>query len=479
MATKAPMKDMVVILPGILGSVLQKDGKDLWAISGQSIWNFLANTGEAIKDLKLEQDHSEAFDLGDGIQATRLMADTHLVPGLVKIDGYTQTSKLITDNFQVTPGDIYNDPENRAANFYHFPYDWRRDNRASAHILKFWLDKRLKCWREASGAQDAKVILMAHSMGGLVSRYYLEVLGGWQDSRALFTFGTPYRGSFNAVNFIANGYKKLFLDLTEVLRSLTSVYQLLPIYQGIKIGDDYVRAAEADNLPNFDKAKAQDALQFHREIEAVVEAHRQDEAYRTGFTTVPIVGIKQPTLQSAELINGQLVVSENLPKALEGRPDLGEGDGTVPQVSAIPIELSNSFNNTFIAESHGALQNQKQIMEDLKRRLETTQFGLAGLRAPVAAISLGLDDLYLPDEAIILRARVTSDSPIEQLTAEITAVDSDTPARKLPFEQQAKQWTLTVGDLPSGLYRVTVTAGDGGTSVPSPVHNMFEVVRNP
>ncbi|MEM9008559.1 MAG: lecithin--cholesterol acyltransferase, partial [Cyanobacteria bacterium P01_F01_bin.86] len=203
MTTKAPMKDMVVILPGILGSVLQKDGKDIWAISGQSIWNILTNADKAIADLKLGEDDPEKFDLGDGIRTTRLMADAHLVPGLVKIDGYTQTSKLITDNFDVTPGDIYNDPEDKAANFYHFPYDWRRDNRANARILKHFLDMRLKRWREVSGAQDAKVILMAHSMGGLVSRYYLEVLGGWQDARALFTFGTPYRGSFNAVNFIA------------------------------------------------------------------------------------------------------------------------------------------------------------------------------------------------------------------------------------------------------------------------------------
>ena len=41
MATKIPMKDMVIILPGILGSVLQKDGKDLWAVSGQSFWNLI------------------------------------------------------------------------------------------------------------------------------------------------------------------------------------------------------------------------------------------------------------------------------------------------------------------------------------------------------------------------------------------------------------------------------------------------------
>ena len=58
---------------------------------------------------------------------------------------------------------------------------------------------------------------MAHSMGGLVSRYYLEVLGGWHNARALFTFGTPYRGSLNAVNVLANGMRKGGIDVSQAL----------------------------------------------------------------------------------------------------------------------------------------------------------------------------------------------------------------------------------------------------------------------
>ena len=365
MPTKAPMQDLIIILPGILGSVLQKDGRDLWAISGDAIWDLVFRTGETINSLKLEQDDPEAADLGDGVRPTAVIQDIHLVPGLWKIDGYTRTAKLITDNFEVTPGDIYNDPDDRPANFYQFPYDWRRDNRANARILKKLVDKRLKCWRESTkGAPDAKVILMAHSMGGLVSRYYLEVLEGWQDSRALFTFGTPYRGSLNAVNFLANGYKKLFLDLTEVMRSLTSIYQLLPIYQCLNINGEFHRIAETAGLPNIDQANAQDALAFHREIEAAVERHLQNDQYRYAFTVSPIVGVSQPTLQSATLKDGSLTASEALPAVLQGRADLGDGDGTVPKVSAIPLEQKSANDNFYIAESHGAIQNQDQVLDN-------------------------------------------------------------------------------------------------------------------
>jgi len=479
MTAKAEMKDMIIILPGITGSVLKKDGKDLWGISGQAIWQLFRHSSETIQSLKLVDDDPEAESLGDGITATSIMQDAHLIPGLWKIDGYTQTAKMVTDNFDVTPGDIYNDPGDKAANFYEFPYDWRRDNRASARILKKLIDKRLKCWRESTkGAPNAKVILMAHSMGGLVSRYYLEVLEGWRDSRALFTFGTPYRGSLNAVSFLANGYKKLFLDLTEVMRSLTSIYQLLPIYQAINIKDEFYRVAEApDGLPNIDKQRAQDALAFHREIEAAVEKHLRDEQYRSSFTILPISGVSQPTKQSAVFNDGILKATEDLPKALLARPDLGDGDGTVPKVSSIPIELSSNMENFFIAEQHGGLQNQQQVLENLLNILRLSQFDISGIRAPEKAISLSGDDLYVPDEQISFRAKLIGVDGY-QLKANIESVSSDRPSLNLDFAQQETEWTLAIDDLPTGLYRITVSAEGSGDSAPTPVHDLFEVVRS-
>jgi hypothetical protein len=237
MLTKIPMRDLIVTLPGILGSVLQKDGKDLWARSGRSIVNMIKDRDGMLADLQLDQDDPDAMELGDGIKATRFMEDVTIVPGFFKVEAYTQPSKMIIDYFDVVVGDIYNDPWDRAANFYRFPYDWRRDNRANAKILKHYLDRRLHCWRNASGNPEAKVILLAHSMGGLVSRYYLEVLEGWRDAKALFTCGTPYRGAVNAVSFVSNGYKGRLLDFSETVRSMTSAYQLMPIYEMLKRGD--------------------------------------------------------------------------------------------------------------------------------------------------------------------------------------------------------------------------------------------------
>jgi pimeloyl-ACP methyl ester carboxylesterase len=209
---------------------------------------------------------------------------------LWKIDGYGRLATFLKRTFEVKPGE----------NYFEFPYDWRRDNRAAARRLGRLSKDWLKNFRKQS--PNARLILIAHSMGGLVSRYFLECLGGAQDTRALITFGTPYRGSIKALDFISNGWqwKKgpvTLLELTELVRSLTSAYQLLPTYPCYDNGSDKLqRLREVPDVPGMNAAKATDAFKFHDEIKAGVEARKSDSSYLIR----PIVGTNQPTLQSAK-----------------------------------------------------------------------------------------------------------------------------------------------------------------------------------
>ncbi|HEX9643208.1 MAG TPA: hypothetical protein VGC11_04320, partial [Acidimicrobiia bacterium] len=221
---KEPIGDVVVLLPGILGSVLERHGREVWALTPGAAFRALLSLGGSIESLRLDDDDPEADDLGDGVAATRVLPDLHLVPGLWKIDGYTAISRALHDRFDLVDG----------ANYFEFPYDWRRDNRVHGRRLARQAHDWLAAWRARSGNDDARLVLLAHSMGGLVARTFLELYGGWQETRTLITFGTPYRGSLNALDFLANGLRRglgpVGVDLTEFLRSLTSVYQLLPIY---------------------------------------------------------------------------------------------------------------------------------------------------------------------------------------------------------------------------------------------------------
>ena len=92
--------------------------------------------------------------------------------------------------------------------------------------------------------------------------------------------------------------------MKEIINSMTSIYQLLPIYPVLQVGDKSKRIAEAGNLPNIDPERAVSALEFHREIEAAVKANGHN-----AYATVPFVGVQQPTLQSAKLEDGKIFVS--------------------------------------------------------------------------------------------------------------------------------------------------------------------------
>jgi pimeloyl-ACP methyl ester carboxylesterase len=477
---KVRMKDMVILLPGITGSVLQKDGSDIWAVSGQAVWKALSSFGASLENLVLRGDDPSVDDLGDGITASRVMPDVHIVPGLVKIDGYSATSRMITEQFDVIRGSLHSD---KPANFFEFPYDWRRDNRQSARRLHALIQDHLPRWRRYSGAAQAKVILLAHSMGGLVSRYYLEVLEGWRDCKALVTFGTPYRGSVNALDFLANGYKKLFIDLTEAMRSFTSVYQLLPIYRVLNSDGNLLRVAEADCIPNLDNRKAREALAFHREIEDAVNRHLEEAEYQdAGYKIVPVVGTRQPTLLSATLSGNCLATSRDLPAGIDEL--LSDGDGTVPYVSAIPIELSDEYRESYVPERHGSLQKQPQVLNDLYNRLRQMQIqGLAAIRGAAVtpqmaerpAISLDLEDVYLQGEPLQFGARLVNTDPASappkarvQPVAGGPVIDSD-------FAEHDDGFMLQLDGLAPGLYRIEVRQTVSGPQAAPPVHDVFEV----
>jgi pimeloyl-ACP methyl ester carboxylesterase len=437
------MRDVVVCIPGITGSVLRKDGRDVWNISGGALISALMTLGQSIADLELERDPPDVDDLGDGITAPEVIRDVHLIPGLWKIDGYTKMLRYIEDTFDVT----------RGRNLFEFPYDWRRDNRVAARRLQRHAGDWLKAWRESSGSSDAKLVLVGHSMGGLISRYFLECLDGWRDTRTLVTFGTPYRGSLNALDTLVNGKKIKFLDLTKVARSFTAIHQLLPTYPCYVDGAaDPARVDETD-IPNLDRAKAKSALDFHREIATAVDKHRDDPAYREdGYDLARIIGSEQPTSQSAER-DGDRV---KLLRTIEGQ-DPG-GDGTVPRPSATPLEVENDQGATFSAERHASLQNDDHLLLQLTGVLtgNTIDWSLFRNAVPMIDVALDVEDVYSDKDAVVVRAKPKQD-PGEGFMVLAADVESGAERARQPLTPRDDGWYETeLGRLPQGVYRVTV-----------------------
>jgi pimeloyl-ACP methyl ester carboxylesterase len=78
-------------------------------------------------------------------------------------------------------------------------YDWRQDNAKSALRLAAVVEEALAETRER------QVILIAHSNGCLVSRYYCRVLGGESKVHRLFFLGGPNLGAPQAYIFMKDG----------------------------------------------------------------------------------------------------------------------------------------------------------------------------------------------------------------------------------------------------------------------------------
>lgn len=441
-------RDVIVLIPGITGSVLEIRGREVWAPSAKGIVGALLSLGGSLKSLALQSDPIDRLSLDDGVVATRLVEDVHLIPGLWKIDGY---SKLVA-----SVGSL---PGVRAQeNFFQFPYDWRRDNRVSAARLQTATHDWLKRWREMSGNTDAKLVFLAHSMGGLVARYFVECMEGWKDTRRVITFGTPYRGSVKALSFLHEGVggvvEKLGLfDLSELARSFTSVYQLLPTYPCIDDGTSLKRVAEAGAIENVDAARAAQALKFHQEMNGVVAANRNDTRFiQSSYRLHPIVGDWQKTLQMARQKGRGLTFLSAYPGGAV------EGDGTVPRPSATPIEAEGKDTELFVGDTHGTLQNSDQVLRQIGALMKAGDVQWSRFRSDEAKATLRIPDAAGALQRIPIEGSIDPGHYSPEI--ELSVVEIYSGKNVLTVTAMADdrgEFASTTPGLPPGAYRIRCT----------------------
>lgn len=138
-----------------------------------------------------------------------------------------------------TPGTLGKSAQHGDKKFYVFSYDWRQDNVQSARML----DQFLRTIREDYNDPDLKVDIVAHSMGGLITRYYARygatdvlddnnfdvTMAGERHIRRVILLGTPNLGSVSAMRTLIKGYPVgLGVIPPEVVATFPSTYQLLP-----------------------------------------------------------------------------------------------------------------------------------------------------------------------------------------------------------------------------------------------------------
>jgi hypothetical protein len=162
-----------------------------------------------------------------------------------------------------------------------------------------------------------------------------------------------------------------------------------------------------------------------------------------------VVGISQPTWQSAVLAEGKLTLSRSRDGA-----ELG-GDGTVSRVAAIPFD-DDGGTATYVATTHSALQSVAAALDQVQGIATGAEIDLAKFRTDVPGlghISLVIEDAYVAEEPV--RVAAIASEYAQALSATIERLDAPDCPRKLTlFPKDGIHRYEAM--LPSGLYRVSV-----------------------
>lgn len=342
--------DAVLVVPGIMGTELVDvsggSPKLLWGLKPGLLSRMWLGSMDVFERLKYDPDDTR-------VVPNRLLRMPAYAPFLKGCEPYTG---LIEDLEKVVQ-------HPRAIG--EFGYDWRRPVRRNAELLAVAIDEHLGRWRRLSRRPDAKLHLVAHSMGGLLCQALSLISGAMDDVGVTITLGTPFEGAGSAMVMLGSGEGKPFPAhrMRELARTLPGIYDLLPAYRCLHTGDDEVRKLTVDDVVRAggDRDLARAAF-ADRELLAGVRIpnHRR------------VIGIAQPTISTITIDRDNRVEGHDYTVRFDAdgnparRPDgslrreRALGDGTVPRA---PEHVDNYQT---VPQQHGALAQVSEAFQDVR-----------------------------------------------------------------------------------------------------------------
>jgi pimeloyl-ACP methyl ester carboxylesterase len=296
----------VILLPGILGTELYQGDEHIWL----GVWNLIRGKFD---QLQMDLDGSSI----QPIQSTELLKIIYGELQLVLLQHW----KVLT-----------------------FPYDWRLDIRDSARLLKAKID--------ASLGSEEKIFFVAHSMGGLVARSFLQQFPSeWDRVQRFVMIGTPNYGSF-AVPALYNGLNAIMrviatLDqehdaaqLLQFAKMFVGLFEMMPFAEKTPDAIGLLDPAIYGNLrppqERLDNAKA-----FQKEMSTTI--HREKMSYIAGFNW------KTP----------DAIADWHKLQSWEGYHQTMAGDGTVSH----SLGLIEDVKTYFVESEHSLLPTHPAVIQ--------------------------------------------------------------------------------------------------------------------
>lgn len=340
------MKTIAILVPGIMGSVLKLGDEIIWPGPLTSLWFPYRRMKELLHDDLIATDCIRMFSVTTQYQS--------LIDDLANC-GYSEDEGTLIIG----------------------AYDWRKDNAESANKLAEYVDTAV----QHHGA-NVEISLVAHSMGGLVARYYLES-GKFNDRlgfgrvRRLLTLGTPHRGAALALRLVLGYEKRFFLSKEQVLQATSdprypSAYQLLP-----PAGEPFAWSGAADQQFEPLDIYAAEVSKPLGLVEANIEAAARfraglDLERRPGHVRYfCFVGTRQTT--TTHILLRPAGGGTLRPEMIEEEDG---GDGTVPTWSG----FTSALQRQFVGGEHGTIYQNRSL-----RAVLATLLGKPGVLAGVPA----------------------------------------------------------------------------------------------
>lgn len=389
-------KHFIVIVPGYMGSLLRdkKKGDIVWLDLPGLLKNPFS-IGDAINDMLARMAYPN-----DDLEPAGVLNEVLVIPPWAKQEHYGRfIEQLKRWGYAIDP----QDPGSDVPAAYTFSYDWRQDNRRSAQQLGEAIDR----WRKIHPGAEAW--LVAHSNGGIVSRWYIQEEGGRDHVGKLMLMGSPWDGAPKAIKVMMDGLDVLGLKrfnlwnlgsrVKELIRTFPSFYQLIPHVNPFledQDNNDVDLFADTSWLSSEqEKAYLADALKFN-----------QTMAKDPGVETICFYGMRKPTTTKGILTRGPAGTWENIQWI-----ETGAGDGTVPSRSAQHPWIDEKSRLPFPV-THGDIYVDAAVLEFVHAEIAGKY---AGQARPA---------LYLPDISILFEAEHDFYAPGDAIVAWVEVRDS-------------------------------------------------------